>query len=210
MPNLKTIAAVVAAFTLAIGSLAIISTAAFAKKSYTLQNVDVIPVVTPLSGSPAFVFTPVDGKWVLEDKGSVAFSMRIRAERREQYTRIHGYQIGLWRSSGPRPVVFSTGATVLGAEKIDKTVRGQISWKDLEVYLPDARKICETYGKPKEKVVMNLYISMFARFAIADKDYNPGGNGFELWQNNIDVQYQSYRDNKGYGLITYCNAAPFK
>lgn len=213
MPILKILGQKLPAILIA-GSVASFGANAQASKPYHAKDVALIPQVSTLSEMPTFVFTPKNGAWIFEEKGSTGFRFRIKAKRARRYVRIHGYEVtALHLGSGGRSTLYKTGAAPLHLKSLDKTVQSQITWQHLKPLAGKARKICETHGNPAKKVVKSIQLTLWPTFALGNKDYagSPGG----VWSDQTHLKHISYtynysQDIKPLSARVVCKAAPFE
>lgn len=195
------------------GGIAAMSGTAQAGKPYHAKDVALSAQVSTLSDIPTLVFTPKNGNWVYEEKGSFGVRFHIKAKRGRRYVRIHGYKIVALQGSSARSTFYSTGAAPLHLKRLDKVIQTQLTAQHLKPFAARARKVCQTHGNPAKKVVKPFVLTLWPYFALGNKDYAGAAGG--VWSDKTHLHHIGYtynysQDIKSLSARVVCQAAPFE
>jgi len=134
---------------LVLAASAVLGSAAAEAKVDLLKNESISIAKTYLSNPPAMVFVPKNGKYEAEKTGSYNVKVHFHAERRLTA------KIWQWRveEQYTNTRIADNGFQDVDLKTLDKTFNLKIDWNFLKQHEAKARKVCETHGKPNEKVI---------------------------------------------------------
>ena len=134
---------------LALTASAMLGSAAAEAKVDLIKNESISIAKTYLSNPPAMVFIPKNGKYEADKTGSYNVKVHFHAERRLT-AKIWQWEV---KEQNTNTVIGSNGFQEVDLKTVDKTFNLKIDWDFLKKHEAKARKVCETHGKPNEKVI---------------------------------------------------------